>query len=352
VTAWSDVEQGVKPEGFITATGVIDGVEVCSDKVKWLVVQEPSFLHRLRFDKGSLSSQHLRCLLAAKGVYGREDLKKFCLQLLSYQEIIDLGLPVHVAAALTSGIQIPGFSDPGGFKAAMYRDFVSQRYIVAFAGTELTDFEDILENIWQANILQNEQPFTPQYTEAMRIADEIRKLQGRKVTLQGKLIPQAEAKDDDPLLEFIFTGHSLGGGLASAASVVSGMRAVTFNAAGLHENTLNNASPDSQQGALVRFSDNGAGLIRTIYTDHDILTQLQDLFHHHSLPIPKAIGVRHHPPLAGGYGTNARLGNIARSIPNPLAIVLGIALSAHAAYKSHGTDALLHGFLAEDNLLN
>lgn len=38
-------------------------------------------------------------------------------------------------------------------------------------------------------------------------------------------------------LDFDISGHSLGAGMASAASAVTGMRAVTFNAAGLHPNT-------------------------------------------------------------------------------------------------------------------
>lgn len=38
-------------------------------------------------------------------------------------------------------------------------------------------------------------------------------------------------------IEFDLAGHSLGGGMASAASAVTGMRAVTFNAAGLHPET-------------------------------------------------------------------------------------------------------------------
>lgn len=38
-------------------------------------------------------------------------------------------------------------------------------------------------------------------------------------------------------IEFDLAGHSLGGGMAAAASAVTGMRAVTHNAAGLHANT-------------------------------------------------------------------------------------------------------------------
>lgn len=39
-------------------------------------------------------------------------------------------------------------------------------------------------------------------------------------------------------LDFDITGHSLGGGLAAAASAVTGMRTVTLNAAGLHPETV------------------------------------------------------------------------------------------------------------------
>ena len=36
----------------------------------------------------------------------------------------------------------------------------------------------------------------------------------------------------------VFTGHSLGGGLASASSLKTGRRGYTFNASGLHRNTI------------------------------------------------------------------------------------------------------------------
>lgn len=38
-------------------------------------------------------------------------------------------------------------------------------------------------------------------------------------------------------IDFDLSGHSLGAGMASAASAVTGMRTITFNAAGLHQNT-------------------------------------------------------------------------------------------------------------------
>lgn len=45
--------------------------------------------------------------------------------------------------------------------------------------------------------------------------------------------------------DFELSGHSLGGGMASAASAVTGMHTVTFNAAGLHENTARAFSQDN-----------------------------------------------------------------------------------------------------------
>jgi putative lipase involved disintegration of autophagic bodies len=42
-----------------------------------------------------------------------------------------------------------------------------------------------------------------------------------------------------------FTGHSLGGGIASAAAIVTGGGATVFNAAGVHANTLRGFAPSN-----------------------------------------------------------------------------------------------------------
>ena len=77
----------------------------------------------------------------------------------------------------------------------------------------------------------------------------------------------------------ITTGHSLGGALASAAAVVGGIRAHTFNAAWLREETLR--EPDGMggfreryQGSLANFAG-AAGTIDAYYIDWDILTFAQ-----------------------------------------------------------------------------
>ncbi len=104
--------------------------------------------------------------------------------------------------------------DPAsGFKAALYQSSFEQppKLVIAFAGTE--DKKDILADLRQGMGMKEKQ-----YNEAMNLANAV-------------------AENGDPL-DIETTGHSLGGGLASAATVVTGIKSYTFNAAGLHVNTV------------------------------------------------------------------------------------------------------------------
>ena len=356
---WHDVEQNGRPDAFITATFVVNGADWCSDKVKYLVVENPSFFYRLRHSKinlnENLQSQDLRCLLAAKGVYDHEDLPQFCLERLSQQQIVDLGISPDIAELLTQEGQ-----NPTGFKAAMYRDYIAQtsntsRYILAFAGSD--DFEDVIENIWQA---LGEIKFTTQYKTAMRIANEISKLKGRKVTLKGKLIPAEEEKENYPVLEFITTGHSLGGGLASAASVVAGMPARTFNAAGLNRKTLSDASndvipDDIRLAALTRF-DNGGGNITAYHMDYDILSKIQDSIT--DSRVPSALGnrilldSRYDTQIAVGWATiisSVIAGFATGQVLAPLITgFIGGKSILEASVACHKCPELLYGFLVKE----
>ena len=64
----------------------------------------------------------------------------------------------------------------------------------------------------------------------------------------------------------VFTGHSLGGGLASAAAISQGRTAFTFNAAGLHRNTVGGSINPQVANKL----------IRAYYSPSDSLSKLQD----------------------------------------------------------------------------
>lgn len=67
------------------------------------------------------------------------------------------------------------------------------------------------------------------------------------------------------------TGHSLGGGLASAAALAIGCPSVVFNPAGLSDQTLRDLGFSPNQARAIA-SD---GLIRLYATQYDLLTNLQ-----------------------------------------------------------------------------
>lgn len=155
---------------------------------------------------------------------------------------------------LPPGISTPLSSDASGFQAAIYTDG-DGRYVLAFAGTDATSIPDWLNNGQQALGFESSQ-----YRDAIALAKEA----------------SAEWGDD-----LVITGHSLGGGLASAASLASGNPAVTFNASGLSDQTMRDLG----------FTPNGAreiaadGQIRRYNVENDILTGAQQ-----GSALPDAIG--------------------------------------------------------------
>ena len=70
---------------------------------------------------------------------------------------------------------------------------------------------------------------------------------------------------------FEIAGHSLGGGMASAASAVTGVRATTFNAAGLHPDT---ASRYAKDNGLPTF--NPQQTVHTYQTSGEVLNDVQN----------------------------------------------------------------------------
>ncbi|MFM7169218.1 MAG: hypothetical protein ACKO3T_28595, partial [Planctomycetaceae bacterium] len=176
---------------------------------------------------------------------------------------------------------------------AVYRDYLSptgKDYVLAFAGTEM-EIADIMTDIVQGiglsgTIWNDVAKLEQQYRDAMLLADDL----GTRLKARGASVRS--------------TGHSLGGGLASAASVGSSwqpMPANTFNAAGLHENTvtfrldgiLSPRVPLTPR-AFDRYATElaGTGIVNAFTTKYDPLTFAQENLG--GLPlvqsIPKAIG--------------------------------------------------------------
>lgn len=136
-------------------------------------------------------------------------------------------------------------SRSSAYKARVYveGDGPAARYVVAFRGST-SDRGD-----WISNGRQSAGLASDHYTRAMALGERLGAARAPNVTI---------------------TGHSLGGGLASAASLASGHDAVTFNAAGLSDRTI----ADARAGA----GRAGADIpdIRAYHVRGEVLSAMQD----------------------------------------------------------------------------
>lgn len=129
-----------------------------------------------------------------------------------------------ITAALPQKLRDAGWKSTGpisdknsGFHAVVFNNTKTADTVLAFAGTQMLSSADWLTNFANAFSLK-----TQQYESAMQFAEKV-----KKIVADNCL---------DPSEKLRFTGHSLGGGLASAAALSTGLKAVTFNAAGIHNN--------------------------------------------------------------------------------------------------------------------
>ena len=139
------------------------------------------------------------------------------------------------------------FSDPrSGFSASLFQS--AEGVVLAFRGTDdVADWTD-------ANLPQSQGRASTQYAQALLLAHAVQDAYGANVRL---------------------TGHSLGGGLASAAARMTGLRAQVFNSSGLHQDTVsrfNEARP-------------GPDPVTNHFVKGEILTTAQTL-----TPLPNAVG--------------------------------------------------------------
>ncbi len=144
-----------------------------------------------------------------------------------------------------------------GLRAAIYQNDEGET-VLAFAGSN--DGPDWLNNLQQGIGMDAEQ-----YDQATALARRA-----------------AVAFGD----ELVIVGHSLGGGLASAASLATGNSAVTFNAAGLSDNTIEDLGlvPDAARETAE------AGQIRRYNIEGEILTWEQEDAFGDSWILPDALG--------------------------------------------------------------
>jgi len=169
-----------------------------------------------------------------------------------------------------SMLEQPGSS----FRARVYvtGEGADERYVVAFRGSQTG--EDWLNNFQQGTGLDSES-----YNKALAIGQRL-------------------SRSDAPV---VLTGHSLGGGLASAAAVASGRPADTFNAAGLHGDTIADAS------RIASAATRTPGTVEAFHVPGEALTAAQrgtDGWLWGRADLPNAYGASHELPDAVPEGKN------------------------------------------------
>lgn len=129
-----------------------------------------------------------------------------------------------------------------GYFAAVYKT-PEGRFVVANRGTTSGD---MATKDWTTNLKQGAGRRASQYNQAIHMA----------IKITSAVPGQVE-----------FVGHSKGGGLAQAQALATNSKAVVFNAAAVHHNTL------KRHGA---HSHHANGLIRAYNVNGEVLSRLQD----------------------------------------------------------------------------
>jgi len=211
------------------------------------------------------------------------------------------------------GISKEMLNDPAsGFKAALYQSSFERppKLVLAYTGTE--DGAD-----WATNLKQGVGLETEQYDRAMNLAQAV--------------LENTRRSSVD------IAGHSLGGGLASAAAAVTGIKGYTFNAAGLHPATVARAPYNITKAAMAARGK----LIDAYHSTADPLTNLQS-----------GLGALQSPGTLGGLAAGVwPVGTPALGIPRPLVPAEGwqhewaelvkrnpLTTSTNMALEGHGVD--------------
>ncbi|MBK9306375.1 MAG: VCBS repeat-containing protein [Nitrospira sp.] len=118
------------------------------------------------------------------------------------------------------GIDPRLFQSDEGFHAELFFNYERNEYVLGFRGTDATSLAEWLQDFSQATGGGGSE-----YIKAIDLAQRVHQALERQGT-----------EESHPHL--VFTGHSLGRGLAAAATILTGDEAVTFNAAGVHPETL------------------------------------------------------------------------------------------------------------------
>ena len=158
------------------------------------------------------------------------------------------------AAGMDPGrLDVPGSQ----FKAQVFTDGQGN-YVLAFRGTQ----EGAAD--WTTNFAQGTGQVTDEFDRlAPQAAQEFAHAFGER---------GVDADGNPAFTNLAITGHSQGGGLATVASAVTGIPAVTFDPSGVHDRTLERLGLDGEKFR----QQAGDGQVRRYSMFEDALTQVQE----------------------------------------------------------------------------
>ena len=214
--------------------------------------------------------------------------------------------------------------------ASLYKNGKTGQYVLAFRGTEISNLSDSVTNFVQGVNLDS-----AAYGDAIELAENVIADLKKQGVDAGKL-------------ELV--GHSLGGGLASAAAVGNGLKATVFNPAGLSKTTLSIAVDHylnvshlpltDEQRTLCR--SNAKSRITAFAVKYDALTSLQDK-DLGGLLLPNTFGTVYRLNAGDAYGKLVDTVAVGGVKLLDLPIVRTIGLST-AGIDNHLMGAVMAGF--------
>ena len=150
----------------------------------------------------------------------------------------------------------------------LFKNNKTGQYVLAFRGTEITNLANAVTNFTQGVGLVGDV-----YRDAM--------------TLAARVSQDLAENDRVSYGKLEVVGHSLGGGLATAAAIANGLSATVFNPAGLHTATLEAAFDhfwsDTPTGKKLttaeektKYRESTKKLITVFAVKYEALTSLQD----------------------------------------------------------------------------
>jgi hypothetical protein len=274
-----DADVAGKPDARLSIEVRLPNGPTVKDEVKLLIVRERDFFHMVHL------MPQLRQAGASQAVYGGgtgsggtmhlSDGKNFTMRYIPIEEMQKIlenetfsALPADLKGFARSYILShlynyrPNGVDPekpASFQAGLYRNYVTGGYSLAIRGTELNSIPETI-NDWLTNLYQGLTGDDPSYEAGILLTWALKSM------------------DFMSCKEFRLTGHSMGGGIASAASVTNSVPAEVFNSAGVHPNSLVQDNGDPIIPGTNPSMGDAASLITHYYIANNVDGSLQGQF--------------------------------------------------------------------------